>query len=533
MSGIWKRNGARAIRWAILFTFVAILGPALAVEQTPFDNCGSAAGYLSTDAAAHFQSLPTFERGFRSLSPGDGFIFNEAFHKFPPKLSIYTFANFWAWAQPHSYEVIRYQGAVLMRARTSPPDTYHSMLEPMGVSYQERAKVIQAFLREHPNDEKGKPYVFRHISKETADFLMSDPNVLTRHVDGKAEYVYDSASLATLGDLPKRRNAVRGFFREFPDKGDEPRAKFVALQDLTPEQREALIPQIHEFLNEWTVDRRGNERRDFAEEMAGTRGMLDGFDRLSMKGGIVLVDGKIVASTLGKQVNPNTLVVYSEKALPEVSGVKKATYQVINERFVLHMAKESLKVNQTPEAKEALNKIELWEETEGLHGLKVAEVVRLLKESKNLAEMSKHGFQPLGPAMAFWKAMGASPTDIFKKPETLPVWESLKLWSLQQGVKSLEKKGIPDEVLEKSKNPDVIQLMKAVEALRELRVAQATVAMDASPYHIKYINRQEHGGDDGHQGAKDRYAPLRMEQSWTVQSTAVAPVGIDIYADEE
>lgn len=56
---------------------------------------------------------------------------------------------------------------------------------------------------------------------------------------------------------------------------------------------------------------------------------LENFDVLGFMGGVVLLDGKIQALTLGERLNSETAVVHFEKANPEIRGL----YQFINQQF--------------------------------------------------------------------------------------------------------------------------------------------------------------------------------------------------------
>ena len=56
------------------------------------------------------------------------------------------------------------------------------------------------------------------------------------------------------------------------------------------------------------------------------------FEELDLKGGILRIDGKIVAFTIGEPICPDTFVVHIEKAYADVPGA----YTMINQQFVEH-----------------------------------------------------------------------------------------------------------------------------------------------------------------------------------------------------
>lgn len=77
---------------------------------------------------------------------------------------------------------------------------------------------------------------------------------------------------------------------------------------------------------------------------------------LGLKGGLIRVDGKVVACTLGEAINSETYVIHIEKALGEIQGA----YTMINQQFLEHTAKEYKYVNR--------------EEDMGIEGLRKAKL---------------------------------------------------------------------------------------------------------------------------------------------------------------
>lgn len=70
------------------------------------------------------------------------------------------------------------------------------------------------------------------------------------------------------------------------------------------------------------------EKFSSAEDRALREG-LEHMDDIGFFGGVVLIDGKVQALTLGERLNPDTAAVHFEKANPGIRGL----YQVINQRF--------------------------------------------------------------------------------------------------------------------------------------------------------------------------------------------------------
>lgn len=67
-------------------------------------------------------------------------------------------------------------------------------------------------------------------------------------------------------------------------------------------------------------------------EFCVTKNSIRKFEELGLIGGVLRVDGEIVAFTIGEPVNEDTFVVHIEKAFSAVDGA----YPMINQQFVEH-----------------------------------------------------------------------------------------------------------------------------------------------------------------------------------------------------
>ena len=77
-------------------------------------------------------------------------------------------------------------------------------------------------------------------------------------------------------------------------------------------------------------------------EMCVTLNSLRLFKELELTGGILRVDGQIVAFTIGEPICSDTFVVHIEKAFPDVQGA----YTMINQQFVEHECMDYKYVNR-------------------------------------------------------------------------------------------------------------------------------------------------------------------------------------------
>lgn len=66
------------------------------------------------------------------------------------------------------------------------------------------------------------------------------------------------------------------------------------------------------------------------------------FEEMKLNGGVITIDGKVKAFTIGEQLNSNTLCVHIEKADPDINGL----YPAINNEFVKYAANGLKYVNR-------------------------------------------------------------------------------------------------------------------------------------------------------------------------------------------
>ena len=106
----------------------------------------------------------------------------------------------------------------------------------------------------------------------------------------------------------------------------------------------------------WRAENDGDEDQEKRDELCVLQNGLRLFDELDLIGGVLRVDGKVVAFTFGEALCSDTFVVHFEKALTEIEGA----YTMINQQFVEHACMDYQYVNR--------------EEDTGLEGLRQAKM---------------------------------------------------------------------------------------------------------------------------------------------------------------
>lgn len=122
-----------------------------------------------------------------------------------------------------------------------------------------------------------------------------------------ADYVYESEKLATLSGkkLHAKRNHINKFKATFDDWCYEP---------ITKENVEECFQMALKWRNESGCE----EDVEKNAEMCVTLNSLRLFEELELKGGLLRVNGEIVAFTMGEPISEDTFVVHIEKAFADV-----------------------------------------------------------------------------------------------------------------------------------------------------------------------------------------------------------------------
>lgn len=160
------------------------------------------------------------------------------------------------------------------------------------------------------------------------------------------DYIYTSESLINLSG--KKLHSKRNFINRFLSSNDG-RWRY---EDINEENS-------HEAFNyhlEWCSLNENNANEDFKNETTAISTAFNNFKELSLKGGILRLDNKIIAFTLGSQATEDMFVVHFEKADYTIAG----SYPMINNQFAIHNFENIKYINR--------------EEDLGLEGLRKAKL---------------------------------------------------------------------------------------------------------------------------------------------------------------
>lgn len=223
----------------------------------------------------------------------------------------YSYTTAYMWSRYYNVCIARAGNAVLLR---SDSDGVSSFLLPIGVPLEEGIAVLRTYtqaegvsLRLHGIDEEARA----HLTKLYCDRVQFKSN------DGDYDYIYRTADLATLpgNTYHSKKNHISAFSRKH-DWRYEPLC-------------DDNIGDVETLSYEWCREKGDCQDAGLASERCAIRRLLKHRDQLSVVGGLIRVNEKAVAFTLGSPINDTVFDVHVEKALSEYGGA----YAVINREF--------------------------------------------------------------------------------------------------------------------------------------------------------------------------------------------------------
>ena len=147
-----------------------------------------------------------------------------------------------------------------------------------------------------------------------------------------ADYVYESEKLCTLAGkkLHGKRNHINKFKSLYEGRW--------SYETMSGDN----VEECFQMALKWRNLNGCDDDPEKNSEMCVTLNSLRLFRELELTGGILRVDGQIVAFTIGEPVCSDTFVVHIEKAFPDVQGA----YTMINQQFVEHECMDYRYVNR-------------------------------------------------------------------------------------------------------------------------------------------------------------------------------------------
>ena len=174
------------------------------------------------------------------------------------------------------------------------------------------------------SEERGYPFSLYNVTPDNFERLEEwyPGRFQIEYSEADADYVYESEKLATLSGkkLHGKRNHINKFKAVYEGRW--------SYESITREN----VEECFQMALKWRNQNGCEDDIEKNAEMCVTLNSLRLFEELELVGGLIRVDGEIVAFSIGEPICSDTFVVHIEKAYADVPGA----YTMINQQFVEH-----------------------------------------------------------------------------------------------------------------------------------------------------------------------------------------------------
>jgi hypothetical protein len=258
-----------------------------------------------------WKSVPEFPL-FKDISLQDKPLLDLTFQQFPPTNSEFTFSNLFIWRHAYQIKLSRWQEFLCLFAESGTPPF---LFPPIGGGdVVECCRTVLRLMK-----QKGVPAKIARVPEELITRLdWKSEGFRVEFNRDQSDYVYLSADLIHLQGRKyhRKRNHIKQFKQKYTYE----------YLPLIPER----IPECLRLQTEWCDLRQCEVILGLYNESIAIQEALTHFETLGMKGGAILINGRVEAFTLGEALNPDTVVIHIEKANPAFEGL----YPTIHQAFL-------------------------------------------------------------------------------------------------------------------------------------------------------------------------------------------------------
>lgn len=261
---------------------------------------------------------------FKPIALEDRAFIQKKLWEYQPETSELTFSNLFMWRGHYGFAWSTYREWLFLVGGNNGLQAFPPIGPPSRV---EPAKVLLEWISEEKGD--AEPHLDRVDSRLAAE-LAGSPEFRIEPVRDHFDYVYNTKDLIELAGKSYRakRNHLNYLLRTYVP----------VYEPMDESHLDACI----ELSKSWCETRMCEDDLSMEGEGDATREALENFRELGLDGGVIRINGRVEAFTLGELLNSSTAVVHIEKANTEIRGL----YALINQQFCERRWKEVPAVNR-------------------------------------------------------------------------------------------------------------------------------------------------------------------------------------------
>lgn len=263
---------------------------------------------------------------FRRPELQDREVIQYYFRQYPSRSCERTFVNVYLWSRHYHVTFAIVENTLVFQSEGEEIAYSYPLGEP------EDVKRAIEFLRVYVK-ERQIPFVLYNVTEvqfEQLDAWYPGEFQIEYNRD-IADYVYESEKLATLEG--KKLHAKRNHINKFKSTFEHWRYERITQDN---------VEECFQMALRWRNENNCEENHEKNAEMCVTLNSLRLLDELDLIGGLLRINGEVVAFTIGEPICEDTFVVHIEKAYADIQGA----YPMINQQFVEHECKQYKYINR-------------------------------------------------------------------------------------------------------------------------------------------------------------------------------------------
>lgn len=263
---------------------------------------------------------------FRRPELQDREVIQYYFRQYPSRSCERTFVNVYLWSRHYHVTFAIVENTLVFQSEGEEIAYSYPLGEP------EDVKRAIEFLRVYVK-ERQIPFVLYNVTEvqfEQLDAWYPGEFQIEYNRD-IADYVYESEKLATLAG--KKLHAKRNHINKFKSTFEHWRYERITQDN---------VEECFQMALRWRNENNCEENHEKNAEMCVTLNSLRLLDELDLTGGLLRINGEVVAFTIGEPICEDTFVVHIEKAYADIQGA----YPMINQQFVEHECKQYKYINR-------------------------------------------------------------------------------------------------------------------------------------------------------------------------------------------
>lgn len=225
----------------------------------------------------------------------------------------YTFGNLFIWSSAYSTEICRYKDFLICRWGKD-DDINYSL--PLGEG--DFTDAVSAII-DYAKSNGETPAIYGITEGYLGLMQEAFTGKFTyKYDEGNNDYIYSTEKMASLSGKKYhgKRNHITNFKKNNPDWSFEKISK-------------DNIDECLALHSKW-IENKDPDDEDYSWEFEAVKKAFEYFDELDMVGGLIRVNGEVIAYTLGEpQMNGHCFVSHFEKAPADMIGA----YPIINQEF--------------------------------------------------------------------------------------------------------------------------------------------------------------------------------------------------------